>query len=63
MEETKTIQVVPFNGKQDSWRMWSRTFLALARKKGWHGILTRDVPIPEENDTLDETMDKGKKPL
>jgi len=63
MEEATTIRVVPFDGKQSSWRMWSRTFMALARKKGWHGILTGDTPIPDESETLDETSDSGKKAI
>ena len=60
--EEKT-RVVTFDRNADNWRMWSRKFMAIARKKGWHDILTGAVKIPEKADTLDETLDNGKKAI
>ena len=52
-----------FDGKKESWRIWSKTFLALSRKKGWHGILTGDIEIPKADKTLDETSQDGKEAI
>jgi len=60
--EEKT-RVVTFDGNADNWRMWSRKFVAIARKKGWHDILTGVVKITEKVDTLDETSDNGKEAI
>ena len=35
----KSIRIIPFDGKQSSWRMWSYKFLAVAMRKGYKHIL------------------------
>ena len=34
-----SIRIIPFDGKQSSWRMWSYKFLAVAMRKGYKHIL------------------------
>ena len=52
--EEKT-QIVTFDGNTNNWRMWSRKFLSIATKKGWHEISTGKVMVPKADKVLDET--------
>ena len=46
----KAIKVLKFTGKESEWDHWSEKFVALARAKGFAGILlgTEKAPRPEE---------------
>ena len=38
-DEMKAIEVLKFTGKESEWDHWSETFVALARARGFAGIL------------------------
>ena len=38
-DELKAIKVLKFTGKESEWDHWSETFIALARARGFAGIL------------------------
>ena len=38
-EGERAIRVIPFNGKKEAWNMWSKKFLARAKKLGYRDIL------------------------
>ena len=51
----KSIHVLPFDGNEDNWRMWSRQFLARAHKKGYKQVLLgKEVPPAEDDPTNDK---------
>ena len=56
-EGDKAIRVIPFDGEQKSWRMWSRKFLARADLRGYKGLLL-GLEKPPKHDEL--TTDKEK---
>ena len=62
MSETKekTIRIIPFSGKEDDWRMWSRKFLARARVQEYKDILTGTKKAPAAGTTIDESTTVGK---
>ena len=35
MSEEKAIRIIPFSGKKNDWRQWSRKFLAIAHRLGF----------------------------
>ena len=39
MSEEKAIRIIPFSGKKNDWRQWSRKFLAVAYRRGFKGYL------------------------
>jgi len=51
----KAIRIIPFSGKQQDWRMWSKKFLARALMKGYKEVLLGTVQEP--------TTDAKKKTL
>ena len=54
----KAIQILPFDGKQSSWRMWSQQFLARALLKKYKKILIGSIKAPkasEDEDKLSES--------
>ena len=55
-DELKAIKVLKFTGKESEWDHWSEKFIALARARGFAGILlgTEQAPI------ADEDIDKKK---
>ena len=38
-EAERAIRVIPFSGKREAWNMWSKKFLARAKKLGYRDIL------------------------
>ena len=52
-ELDKAVQVLPFSGKREDWRMWSRKFLARAKIKGYKTLLMETETPPNANATLD----------
>ena len=52
-ELDKAVQVLPFSGKREDWRMWSRKFLTRAKIKGYKAILMRTETPPRANTMLD----------
>ena len=48
--EKELYRVVPFKGKREEWRKWSRKFLAHARYKGFKKILEGRIEYPEPED-------------
>ena len=55
-DELKTIKVLKFIGKETEWDHWSEKFVALARARGFAGILLGTEKAP----TADEDIDKKK---
>ena len=39
MSEEKAIRIIPFSGKKNDWRQWSRKFLAIAHRRGFKEYL------------------------
>ena len=39
-DSERAIRVLPFSGKKEEWNMWSKKFLARAKKLGYRDILT-----------------------
>ena len=48
--EKDIYRVVPFEGKKEEWRKWSRKFLAHARYKGYRKLLEGKETYPEPDD-------------
>ena len=46
-DELKAIKVLKFEGKESEWERWSEKFVALARARGFAGILlgTEQAPL------------------
>ena len=49
-DELKAIKVLKFAGKENEWEHWSEKFVALARARGFAGILlgTEQAPNADE---------------
>ena len=50
-DELKAIKVLKFTGKESEWDHWSEKFVALARARGFAGILlcTEQAPRADED--------------
>ena len=48
-DELKAIKVLKFTGKESEWDCWSETFVALARARGFAGILIQFPPEMDKN--------------
>ena len=60
-EETeKSYRVLPFSGKHDDWRMWSRKFLARAKLKKYKDVLTGLEEVPGIDEEIDVATKGGK---
>lgn len=58
----KTVKILPFDGEEDNWTMWSGKFLARAEEKGYASILEGDERAPDDSESLDENIpDEAKK--
>ena len=51
----EVLRAIPFSGKKEDWRIWSKCFLARARVKGYKKILIGTVDLPDQNDQGDES--------
>ena len=68
-DELEAIKVLKFTGKESEWDHWSEKLVALARARGFAGILlgTEQAPRagtqsrhPEQAPSADEDIDKKK---
>ena len=48
-DEVKAIKVLKFSGKESEWDHWSQKFAALARARGFAGILLGTEKAPRAN--------------
>ena len=55
-DELKAIKVLKFTGKESEWDHWSEKFVALARPRGFAGILL----VTEKAPRADEVIDRNK---
>ena len=55
-DEMKAIKVLKFTGKESEWDLWSEKFVALARARGFAGILLGTEKAPR----TDEESDRKK---
>ena len=53
-DELKAIKVLKFTGKESEWDHWSEKFVALARARGFAGILLGTENTPRENEEIDK---------
>ena len=51
-DELKAIKVLKFTGKESEWDHWSEKFVALAKARGFAGILLGTEHHPEQTKTL-----------
>ena len=56
--DEKAIRVLTFSGKQEDWDMWSKKFLAMAKRKKYKGILLGTTAIPTEEEELKDDATK-----
>ena len=60
--EEKSIRILSFDGKKESWAMWSEKFLAKATLKGYEEILEGTILVPTDNVTeLTDAQKKSKR--
>ena len=52
--ELKAIKVLKFAGKENEWERWSEKFIALARARGFAGILLGTEQAPNADKRLTE---------
>ena len=57
-QEEKTVRILTFSGKQSDWDMWSKKFLAMAKRKKYKGVLTGTIAIPNETAALTAEPEK-----
>ena len=60
-DETVRIRILPFNGKREEWRMWSKRFLAQAHIKGYKDLLIGTKQLPNYAATSDMAEELRKK--
>ena len=66
--EEKEIRIILFNGKQATWRMWSRKFLAQVSIKGYKDLMLGKEKLPtpsflrstEDIDTVEQGIEEKK---
>ena len=52
-DELKAIKVLKFTGKESEWDHWSEKFVALARARGFAGILLGTETAPRADKEID----------
>ena len=52
-DELKAIKVLKFTGKESQWDHWSEKFVALARARGFAGILLGTEKAPRTDEDID----------
>ena len=55
----KAIKVLKFTGKASEWDHWSGKFVALARARGFAGILLDTEQAPRADYNIDKTKSDG----
>ena len=58
-EELKAIKVLKFTGKESEWDHWSEKFVALARARGFAGILLGTEQAPNADEDIDRKKSDG----
>ena len=58
-DELKAIKVLKFTGKESEWDPWSETFVALARARGFAGILLGTEMAPRADEDIDRKKSDG----
>ena len=53
-DELKAIKVLKFTGKASEWDHWSEKFVALARARGFAGILLGTEQAPRSDKDIDK---------
>ena len=63
-DELKAIKVLNFTGKESEWDHWSEKFVALARARGFAGILLGTEQAPSADEDIDKKkLEKKRKDL
>lgn len=57
-EVDKTFRIIPFTGKHEDWRMWSRKMLARATMKGYRLVMEGKEEAPPHDEDLDLIADQ-----
>jgi hypothetical protein len=63
MTGLSTFRVIPFCGKGDEWPIWSKKFLAKAKRYGFKDVILGKLSIPKIDESFDEASDEGKRML
>ena len=58
-DELKAIKVLKFAGKENEWDRWSEKFIALARARGFAGILLGTEQAPNADEEIDRKKADG----
>ena len=58
-DESKAIKVLKFEGKESEWECWSEKFIALARARGFAGILLGTEQAPNTDKDIDRKKADG----
>ena len=58
-DELKAIKVLKFTGKESEWDHWSEKFIALARARGFAGILLGTEQAPNADEDIDRKKSDG----
>ena len=58
-DEMKAIKVLKFTGKESEWDHWSEKFVALARPRGFAGILLGTEQAPNADEEIDRKKSDG----
>ena len=58
-DELKAIKVLKFEGKESEWERWSEKFVALARARGFAGILLGTEQAPNADEDIDRKKADG----
>ena len=58
-DELKAIKVLKFTGKESEWDRWSEKFVALARARGFAGILLGTEQAPNADEEIDRKKSDG----
>ena len=58
-DELKAIKVLKFTGKESEWDHWSEKFIALARARGFAGILLGTEQTPNADEDIDRKKNDG----
>ena len=58
-DELKAIKVLKLTGKESEWDHWSERFVALARTRGFTGILLGTIQAPNADEEIDRKKSDG----
>ena len=58
-DELKAIKVLKFEGKENEWERWSEKFVALARARGFAGILLGTEQAPNADEDIERKKSDG----